>query len=113
MLAEKDQELMLKDKEIHDIRVRGGSLNATRSSSLGNNHHPNYPTFNQTWGHPSHNNTGSLTRETLKECSREVSELIRELQDVILVKYSNDHNFKPNHHISSRQILRELINIVR
>jgi len=69
---------MLKDKEISEMRNRGGSLNATRSSSAGA-HHQN-PSFNQTWGHPNlNNNGGSLARETLKECSREVSELIREL----------------------------------
>ena len=77
MLAEKDQELMLRDKEISEMRNRGGSLNGTRSSSAGT-HHQHNQSFNQTWGHP--NNLASLAaRETLKECSREVSELIREL----------------------------------
>ena len=40
----------------------------------------------------------------VKECSREVSELIKELQNVMLGEFeSNDY------HISSRQILRDLI----
>lgn len=72
MIADRDQELMLKDKEISEMRNRGGSLNGTRSSSAGAHN----PSFNQTWGHPG---TPTLARETLKECSREVSELIREL----------------------------------
>ena len=68
---------MLKDTEISEMRNRGGSLNGTRSSSAGT-HHQHNQSFNQTWGHP--NNLASLAaRETLKECSREVSELIREL----------------------------------
>jgi len=41
MIAERDQELMLKDKEISEMRNRGGSLNGTRSSSAGA-HNPSF-----------------------------------------------------------------------
>ncbi len=57
--------------------------------------------MNSTWGSIGGNNS---VQQMVKECSREVSELIKELQNVMLGEFeSNDY------HISSRQILRDLI----
>ncbi len=57
--------------------------------------------MNSTWGSIGGNNS---VQQMVKECSREVSELIKELQNVMLGELeSNDY------HISSRQILRDLI----
>jgi 3-mercaptopyruvate sulfurtransferase SseA len=86
MLAEKDQELMLKDKEISEMRNRGGSLNGTRSSSAGTHHHHNQSNSN-------HLNTSNVDLSTsdLESPPVWVRRNNTELARVLLA-----HGIKPN-----------------
>ena len=85
LLLEKDQEIAIKERLVSELRHQRQSMNST-------------------WGSIGGVGSSTAGHHQVKECSREVSELIRELQQAMLGEFeSNDY------HISSRQILGDLI----